>query len=798
MKGLIDDVFSKVMELLVKEGFVKRGLRKLKNTAKKHWKKVTAVVAACAIAFGLYSCNARQTKSGEIVDNNIGIHSLVGNNNDNENEKQAAEQQVVQNNVAAESVSNDAFQGYTYEQLLGVTQNATQKAEMIRIHDALVAYNDTFANAWLEEGKDVKAALSFEEVIALSQAYNQFSPQEIKAIFNGYGMRSSDLENAYKTATLQLMGAHVIESREHPVDMSGIIVSEEGREFYNKYHELFLAAKEAEGEDKIAAVEAFYRALHEDFPISKEVREEGISHADGRAELQAYKLSVVPMVAAGEIMWQNLEIDNTLKGGVANYFLDFASFEGLTEQEILDRVQAGGNGVVYGDLDYFNDLGLCNFAEEQFDIVQQVTMSACANEDDLNPLYEQYRDAIVDELTRAGNYVIDDAHRDLSRLDRFQDIVNWHFDITEDGYYSYQVIENTETWTERREWTETETHTTTREETTVEHREIPDEERDKIDREIEEDNEHAREEAEREAEEERQRMQEEENQRTEDQQRQIEEDEQDLQDRIEDANDRIDEGGTVNEDDFGDHDVDFDDEHSDEQGNLDDSVHDITTDPTGDQTGQDLPNPEDTGADFDREAPTTTNDPEEDYDVIIEEYEEPVEEQKTEEQKVEEQEIEEHEEKQEVTNPKTSTEEKEEAPKAEEKKEEPKQEAPTVEEKHEEPKQEAPTVEEKHEEPKQEAPKEEPKQEEPKQEAPKEEPKHEEPKQEAPKSDPVEEQEIEEYEGEVTEEQVSYKSNEEKANEIVEAMANVDSNDDEAKVLYSLVYKVLANIEEEK
>ena len=35
----------------------------------------------------------------------------------------------------------------------------------------------------------------------------------------------------------------------------------------------------------------------------------------------------------------------------------------------------------------------------------------------------------------------------------------------------------------------------------------------------------------------------------------------------------------VNEDDFGDHNVDFFDEYSDEHGNLDDSVEEITTDP---------------------------------------------------------------------------------------------------------------------------------------------------------------------------------------------------------------------------
>ncbi len=710
----------------VKEGFIKRGLRKLKNSAKKHWKKITAVVVALAIACGVYSCANRNTKAGEIVNNNIGIHSLLGNDN---NKNNSANQDPSKQEV----VSNDQFNGYSYDQLLEVTNNATQKAEMMRIHDALHNYNDTFANAWLEEGKDVKAALSFEEMIALSQAYNQFSPQEIKAIFNGYGMRAYDLENAYKTGTLQLMAAHVIESREHPVDMSGIIVSEEGKAFYNKYHELFLAAKEAEGDAKVEAVEAFYNELHKDFPISDEIREEGISHADGRAQLEAYKLSVVPMVAAGEIMWQNLEIDNTLKGGVSTYFLDFANFDGLTKEDLLNKVAEGGNGVVYGDLDYFNDLGLCNFAEEQFDIIQQVTMSACANEDDTNPLYEQYRDAIVDELTKEGNYVIDDAHRDLSRLDRFQDIVNWHFELTDEGYYTGKVIEHTETWTEKRTWTTTEKHTTYRTETTKERKEMPQEEKDKIDKKIDKENKEAKEKAEKEAEKKRQEMQKEEDKKTEENKKKVEEEEKDMQDKIDEANDKIDNGGTVNEKDFGDHDVDFDDQHSDKDGNLDDSVKDITTDPTDDQTGKDLPDPNKSGEDFDKKAPTDKYDPEENYDTEV--IDEP-------------------------KNPKTST---------EEPKEEPKQEAP---------KQETPK-----EEPKQEAPKEEPKQEAPKQETPKEEPKQEAPKQETPKSDPVEEQEIEEYEGEVSESDLNTSSNEAKADAIVEAMAKASSNDDSAKVL---------------
>ena len=72
-----------------------------------------------------------------------------------------------------------------YEQLLKVTNKKTQKAEMKRIHDALVGYNIDFAENYIEEDKDIRAALSFEEVVALSQAYNDFTPKQIKAIFNG-------------------------------------------------------------------------------------------------------------------------------------------------------------------------------------------------------------------------------------------------------------------------------------------------------------------------------------------------------------------------------------------------------------------------------------------------------------------------------------------------------------------------------------------------------------------------------------------------------------------------------------
>ena len=512
---------------------------------------------------------------------------------------------------------NNYYDSYSYEQLLEVTNNKTQKAEMKRIHDALVGYNIDFAENYIEEDKDIRAALSFEEVVALSQAYNDFTPKQIKAIFNGQAMTAAELDSAYKTATLQLMGAHVIEDREHPVDMSGIIIDEEGKEFYNKYHNLFLNAKEATGDEKIAAVEAFYNELRSDFPIDVDTREVGISHSNSHKVIESYKMAITPMVAAGEIMWQNLDIDKTLQGGVNSFFFGNVDVNELSHDELVEIILNGNVGVAKGEIDYFNDLGLCNIAEEKFEVVQQITMGAFDNEDNTNPTYEQYRNAIVKELTDKNAYVIDDAHRELSELDRFQEEVNWHFGLDEEGYYTGSVYYTTETRKVTRKWKKTKT--TTRTETTRTEKEITDEAKKEVDDEIAKENEEEKNKAEQEAEETRKEMQEKEEKKAEEIKEEIKKDDEDLQEKIDDANDKIEENQKieeenqgkpeeeqkpttpVNESDFGDHNVDFDDQHSDSDGNLNDSVEDITTDGTGAKTPSDLPDPNATGKKFDEE-----------------------------------------------------------------------------------------------------------------------------------------------------------------------------------------------------
>lgn len=546
--------------------WIKRGVEKIKNM--KLVKKITAFALAIAIGLGLYSCSQRQTKEGEMLNSNL---TTASQDADLNMDKRGGHLFLIYGN-------NDHWNDYSFEELQKVNVNEEQKDPMKAAQVTLEAFNGEFANAHVEEGKDVKPALTFDEMMALQQAYNSYTKEQIRAIFNGASVNAGEMGRAYRDANLQLMGAYVIGTRENPVDMSGIIESKEGKEFYQRYYDLFLDAKEATGEDKLKKIELFYKAVREDFPVTDKVRTEGIAHADDYATIEPYKLSVTPMIAAAEIMFQNYEVDYTLNDS---------------------------------EVDFLNDLGLCNFADDTFQRIETITLTS--EEDNKNPLYSQYRDAIIYMLKLDGNYYVDDEHRELTKLDAFQEQVNWHAFEGRWVYSSYTYY-TTETHTETKTWTETET--TTRVEETREEKPITEEAKKEVDEQIEKENEKAKEEAEKEAEETRKEMQEEANKEAEKIEEEVKEDAKDLEEKIEDANEQIDQNNSdddktndkpVNEDDLG-HGVQFDDQHQDGNGNLNDSVENITTDPRGDETDMDFPDPNETGKAFDEAGEAMNND----------------------------------------------------------------------------------------------------------------------------------------------------------------------------------------------
>ena len=501
-----------------KKNIFQRAVDKLKKN--KVVRNIAIGATALAIALFGYSCGARHTQVGQMVN-------------------PPSIQQTMLQETSQEFLN-----------LLKQTKNQTQKDSMIHASYMMDNFNTTFANAYMQPGSDVKAALTWDEMMALNLAYNDYSPEQLSAMFNGAEVDATAFSNAYKNGTLQLMGAYVIADDEDPVNSYKFLQDEQQQEFVKKYEYLFYACKNAQTEEEmIERVNMFYAELHKDFPITEEVRTQGISHAEGREQIEPYKLAVTPIVAASEMMFQNLDIDHTLS----------------------DKA-----------IDYFNDLGLCNLADSIFEKAMYITLTD--ETDEKNPTYDQFKAIKIAELEAEDSYNIGDEERDLSQLDEFKYWVNGYYlekfgDVKEAG----RVTTSTHTSTHTTTRTETTTHTTDSREEAVQQagEQKVEAAEDEVDAELERQNEEARKQAEAEAERKRQEEQAKADEERRKQEEQVRQDQNDLQEDINDANQVIQNGGTVNEDDFGDHNVQFDDEYSDENGNLDPSVENITTDGTG-------------------------------------------------------------------------------------------------------------------------------------------------------------------------------------------------------------------------
>ncbi len=448
-------------------------------------------------------------------------------------------------------------QDQAYLALINKTTNKEQKELMTNQSANLDMFNKDFAAHYVETGSTVKPALTWDEMSALTLAYNNLSKDQIKAMFNGAEVDSRAMSDAYKTANLQLMGAYVISTKDHPVNLENLVTSQEGKEFVEKYETLFYACKVATGQDRINAVNAFYQELSKDFPITDKVREEGLAHADGRKQVKDYMIAVTPMVSAAEIMWQNLSIDHTLS----------------------DKATA-----------YFNDLGICNIATDAFERAETITLTA--EVDTKNPTYFEFRDTKEEELIYEGNYGISDAEREISKLTAFQQWVNAGISFGP----STNTNANGGTHTQTQTGTKTETTVTKdRDEAVNKAGETAVKEAEKAaDKDVAAENAAAKAEAERRAEEEAKRLQAEADAEAARLAAEQAAADKALQDAIDAANKVIEDGGKVNADDLGD-DVTIYDEYKDENGNIDSSIGNIGTNSGSTPTGTSTTSGETTG-----------------------------------------------------------------------------------------------------------------------------------------------------------------------------------------------------------
>ena len=569
--------------------------KKKKNNIFKEIKvRVTAFALATVLLLSggtAFGCSKQKTKAG-IPTNNTFFTSLQNKNKDEEKESKISKdvpttatttaattrKKLIEEpaNLLRSSVEeigdNTKWDGKTYDELLDLTHNQSQKDAMTNIRKALLYFNDTFAKEYLEEGSNIRAALSFDEMLSLYVAFNDLDKDAIKAIFNGEEADSNKLGRNYRSAFLQLFGAYIISNSKTPVDLSPIIESEEGKQKYQKYNEMFYAIKDATAEEKPELVKKYYDELRKDYPLAEDIISEGIAHADDYNNVDGSMLPIMIITSALEAMEEAKVTDNTLS----------------TIEIELTKDMAG-----------------CQIAYGAFDKAEIISLST--ENDKTSPTLNQFRTAInlyLDE--NKINVPENEDDRDLSKLKGFKEMVN------PEGYeevfleYHQRFIETVKEDKEIITWSETKTEVTKIVEEITEE-EIPEAIKAIIDKKTAEENNKSKEAGNKEADKNQAERQKIEDENAEQIQQEIEASDNDLQEKNTTANETINNNNSdtnpnndtrVNESDFGDHGVNFSDDHSNSNGDLNDSAKNITTDSTGDQTGTDLPSPEDTEEEF--------------------------------------------------------------------------------------------------------------------------------------------------------------------------------------------------------
>lgn len=384
-----------------KKGFFSKFKKKKEKSKKKKSAKkrkristtikaaVAAIVITVAGALGISSCI---NKNNPQVDSKSKVESTsndLDNLTKNEIIDLIKEYKLTSDQVAslieAGKISNDDFNGLSYEQLSYITTDDTQQYGMQKISSFMDKYNIDFADKCLDaSAMDIRTALTWDEVNALNLAYNDYSQDQVKAMFND--AESMDFANAYKEGYLQLLGAYVLATDKNPVQLSQLIDSAEGKEFVDKYENSYYEAKNLTGDAKINSANIFLQKVIDDFSVN----------AKEKKDVESYKLAVAPIVGAAVSIFQDLEVNQ-------------ANLEEVTT--------------------YFNNLGLYDQAEKNLNMSKALT----GGESEENPTYQQFKNEKTKEQQMANVYYINDRSRDLSQLSSFQSVVEWHFKFDNNG-----------------------------------------------------------------------------------------------------------------------------------------------------------------------------------------------------------------------------------------------------------------------------------------------------------------------------------------------------------------------------
>jgi len=192
-------------------------------------------------------------------------------------------------------------------------------------------YNSEIANQYYEASKGTRLAHSFDETISEYIVYNNLTEEELSVIFGNDKLDSKVLNRNFKNAIKEDGQLHNLQT--HSVARNELFKTQEGRNFYKKYSDLFTSMNKASvNETKVEKLEKFYDMLRDDFDFS--------TIPSGK---DSYKLSVLEYISAAQNIDVNVNIENELNSSEKAYFDKLESFAETKINNIVNSQNAKSN-----------------------------------------------------------------------------------------------------------------------------------------------------------------------------------------------------------------------------------------------------------------------------------------------------------------------------------------------------------------------------------------------------------------------------------------------------------------------
>lgn len=142
------------------------------------------------------------------------------------------------------SMSEDQFANLTFEEFMQLLEEGIKKDTVLTVYNFLDNFNGDLAmSLYLPGDEDKKFQIPWDTAIAMLLAYNNYSDEEMFAIFDTYNLQADDLYRLVKGYTTMAIPAYM--RLTNSTNIADLIRNQETKDFYTKYENQLIKINKA-------------------------------------------------------------------------------------------------------------------------------------------------------------------------------------------------------------------------------------------------------------------------------------------------------------------------------------------------------------------------------------------------------------------------------------------------------------------------------------------------------------------------------------------------------------------------